>query len=396
MAQKCKVGWKEYWPFLDTFTDFSTEEGLNLLENYLKNKYTIHWSSSCNSLNLSDSCQPSPRTPADERPFNFSEKVTSNSKTLNNPDLSPISDLCLAFNACTLNDNSYSENQPRPKKTLDVKKAVNPEDEAFVQNMLNPGLCPYLCVEKACDVFAKRIILGLRLSPSPDKDLIVKCLKNEAKRLQQTVASYMDDPRFYCVDFHLIHSRLAQLVAQKLKSDNSFLDDMEDFSAVLKEISSTTDKNCDIFSSDEDDTFIYKNSPKENKDQYNKKRKGISVQIKCLATNILRWLADWKSDIPANNICNEEDCIDIWADLFKCHCPWQTEQFYRNCRKNASLKRTQIKNRDGTTLSSSPKLGTEYISRRLRFDSGKLFFLLSNKFSFHKKYILLILQKEIH
>ncbi|XP_047121211.1 ankyrin repeat and LEM domain-containing protein 2 isoform X2 [Schistocerca piceifrons] len=43
LAHETKVGWKEYWPFLGTFTDFATKEGLDLLEAYMKKRFQETW-----------------------------------------------------------------------------------------------------------------------------------------------------------------------------------------------------------------------------------------------------------------------------------------------------------------------------------------------------------------
>ncbi|XP_071950442.1 ankyrin repeat and LEM domain-containing protein 2-like isoform X2 [Antedon mediterranea] len=46
IAQSMSVPWSEYWEFLDKFADFSTDEGLQLLENYLKHRNCIKTSCS--------------------------------------------------------------------------------------------------------------------------------------------------------------------------------------------------------------------------------------------------------------------------------------------------------------------------------------------------------------
>lgn len=36
LAKEFHVSWKEYWPFLDKFIDLASEDGLKLLEEYLR------------------------------------------------------------------------------------------------------------------------------------------------------------------------------------------------------------------------------------------------------------------------------------------------------------------------------------------------------------------------
>ena len=45
MVKSQNVSWCEYWKFLDCFTDFSTSEGLEKLEKYLKARTEVHRSS---------------------------------------------------------------------------------------------------------------------------------------------------------------------------------------------------------------------------------------------------------------------------------------------------------------------------------------------------------------
>ncbi|CAI9725426.1 repeat and LEM domain-containing 2 [Octopus vulgaris] len=39
LAQKCKFDWREYWDFLDSYTDISKPDGLEKLETYLQNQF---------------------------------------------------------------------------------------------------------------------------------------------------------------------------------------------------------------------------------------------------------------------------------------------------------------------------------------------------------------------
>lgn len=39
LAKQHNIRWKEYWPFLGIFTDFCTLEGINKLEEHLKDKF---------------------------------------------------------------------------------------------------------------------------------------------------------------------------------------------------------------------------------------------------------------------------------------------------------------------------------------------------------------------
>lgn len=39
LAQEWKVPWKEYWPFLDSYVDLNSPEGLQKLEDYLRKRF---------------------------------------------------------------------------------------------------------------------------------------------------------------------------------------------------------------------------------------------------------------------------------------------------------------------------------------------------------------------
>lgn len=350
-------------------------EGLGLLEDYLKNKFTAQWNSSSNE-SFTESLQMTPKTPIEKikdfpRFGDNASDVFEKSPVKSSNALSPMSDLCVALKSLNMNDNSY-KNSPNYNKFRkpDIKSTLTTnEDDSVVNNFLNPGLNPYFCVEKSCQVFAKRLGLGFSHALTAENEMIVEYLKTEMKHLQQTVASYTDDPRFRSVDFHSLHSRVAQLVAQKLKFDNQFVDDLEVLKKELYNISLLNIKNGESLSSDEEDTIhVFRQNLYKN-DKSRKKNKDINTQIKCIATNILKWIEDKTIDTSMKALKTEEECITAWAVLDTCTCSWQTEQFLRNCRKNASFKRNQIKNKDETEiLSSSPKSAIDIVSKRLLFE----------------------------
>lgn len=41
LAEKKKIGWAEYWPFLDKIIDLKSDKGLDLLEEYLKQRFNV-------------------------------------------------------------------------------------------------------------------------------------------------------------------------------------------------------------------------------------------------------------------------------------------------------------------------------------------------------------------
>lgn len=40
LAEKKKVGWAEYWPFLNKIVNLKSDRGLDLLEKYLKQRFS--------------------------------------------------------------------------------------------------------------------------------------------------------------------------------------------------------------------------------------------------------------------------------------------------------------------------------------------------------------------
>ncbi|XP_013149091.1 PREDICTED: uncharacterized protein LOC106111508 isoform X2 [Papilio polytes] len=337
LAEEMKVSWKEYWPFLDTFTDLRTKEGLTLLENYLKSKYEV----AC-SIVYNDSCAQ----------YQHTDELSLSAITLNTTQspvkelLSPISDLCAAMKSCTITDRpSYW------KRTDPIRQRLCRQPNLKINGDISPvnhTVNQLLCIERTCQVFAKRIADALVFSLTAEPEVASDSLKSEAKHLQHTIFTYMDDERFKTINFALLHSRLAQLVVFKLKQKTKELDDVNFLVEFLVKLRCPND---DIFSSDDErKNFSYRSRVKMSH--------VINEHVRCLSSFICEELTE--TDESKGPAVSETECSEIWSRAGKCRCDWNIEVFERNSKKNASFR----KNR--STLSSSPK--SESFIRRLMFD----------------------------
>lgn len=341
------VGWKEYWPFLDTFTDLRSSEGLKLFEDYLKAKYetacSFAYSDSINHLNLT----------AEDLSFSkISLANVSQSSPAPEQILSPISELCMAMKTCKITDRP-----PHWSKTDPIRQRLcrqpNPNPKPILTNgdtpPINHTVSQLLCIERTCQVFAKRIADALTFSLTAEPETAGESLKSEAKHLQHTIHSYMDDQRFQEINFALIHSRLAQLVVFKLKNQTKDLDDINNLVEFLVKLRCPND---DIFSSDEErKPFSYRT----NRVKINHV---IDSHVRCLASFICEELVE--ADVTKGPAVSESECGEIWQNAGKCRCDWKIEFYERNSKKNASFR----KNR--SILSTSPK--SDSFVRRLSFD----------------------------
>lgn len=343
MAHEGNVGWKEYWPFLGTYTDISTKEGLDLLETYLKNKYLKKCDNEENNGKETLDCGKNvPDKSADQTPQKSGSAL---------PD-SPMTDLCAAFNACSLDDNSSADTF-MPKAYLPGKsyyqvygKCANCEDELFINALSNPGISPFLYVDKSCQVFGKRIsdYLLLRATGACNfsEEMVSEFIHVEAKHLQSVISSFMDDARFVCVDFHLVHSRISTIVSEKLK--NLPQDDLE---IVVGSLSTPTAaiKNPDYLSSDEEESSTPPGSLQYRSHKRVNKRPELLIEshANCLINNIRKSLEQYVSDRPdlqsEIKVNSEEECLRVWSDAISCPCQLQINQFPRLSRQRSSFKR---------------------------------------------------------
>jgi len=378
LAQEFKVGWNEYWPFLDTFTNLASQDGLQKLEDYLKKRFLGAWQQQ-NDCDVSDTVFER----YDNRKHGCAtvSPESSESQSIGNEVVSPVSDLCLAFKACSLSDVSPG----KPLVQSESRNARNvcsyqgrdgnagAEDEALLDVLLNPGLSPFLYVDKSCHVFAKRVFDGLAVVAHNAQigDALLDVLRPEIRHLQGLVSSFKDDARFVSVDFDLVHSRIAELVAAKLVE---LTGDELDF--IVLGLKSALSPSCCFNSDEEDDVIVsYRNTHTYADRQ--REREGERDQIRCIAEHILGALDKREGDKQRNKDSsaasliraqNEEECIKIWSEAIKCWCFRQSQNFVRNARKTSSYKRRYSVRYMPTKNKANAVSSLDGITRRLAFD----------------------------
>nr|CAD7264626.1 unnamed protein product [Timema shepardi] len=354
LAHEFNVQWKEFWPFLNTFVDLSSQDGLQRLEEYLRIKFTL-----------------AGRKSVTNDPQESQTSIGNTSKnTSDNSIVSPITDLCLAFKACTLIDCGNVRPTANGKRVLSFPKcdeAVT-EKESYYSPLTNAQLDPFVYIEKSCQVYARRIFVGLvhvsvvgRLQSRENP--VLEMLKPEMNHFQSLVSSYLLDCKFENFDFSLTHSRISVIVATKLcdlpMDDKEFIVlSLENILNLAKEVN---------FSDEEDVININERTYRKQKCTTVTKVLDNINQVKCISKHILSALERSKENSSRNeHVGSLQECMHAWSVAEKCSCSWNTGNFLRNSRKSSSLKRNQAKkfNMNKNVISFERK------SEGLKLDSG--------------------------
>lgn len=216
LAKDHNVGWKEHWDFLNEFMDISSADGLEKFEKYLSSK---------NEQKIKP-----PMSGA------VSKVLTGQKREI--WEMSPLSTICRDLSNI---------------KSRIVSKLLYGEDNAqrteptSVATPTSPNACnAYQCVEKSCQVFAKRLQKQIGCN-TRNIALINDALTCELNRLKSLVCSYKEDTRFFAVDFRSAHSRFAHLIVRFLLEDPSVITDTEsvnEFQTSLQQILESKQKNC--------------------------------------------------------------------------------------------------------------------------------------------------------
>lgn len=278
LASQYDISWKEYWHFLDSFVDITSEEGLIQFENYLKERVLNTTASMCSMQTEFSIC----------------------GESIN--ETSSISDLCRAFQAIKLNctNDSFQDE-------LDANISIN--------------FSPFLGLERACQVFATRFSKNIF---NNDDESLISILETEIEQFEGVILSYMNDNRFSDIDFSCVHCRLSYLIAQKVNSKYDSV--CEKIELLIGDCS----PSFECFSSDDECG--------NQKDSVQIIGTSIRNQLLCLAHSILNYL-NQNLEPYCDNV-TEKDCIRIWGNLTSCPCVLYARRSRKNTnlQRNNSRK----------------------------------------------------------
>lgn len=316
LAKMFNVGWKEYWPFLGTFTDLTSKEGLNTLENYLKNMFlTAYAELYTNLINKQMIDSESSSGGNSDTSINIIQNSTTNIM------VSPMSELCRNFEACNLSDSPSKEIRPSNPITISNNSQLHGTNRSdCVFNYLTQiGMSPCLCVEKSCQVFGNRFAHQILYQMDNVTAHTIDALETEIKHLKSLIGSFMDDPAFTnIIKLQSVHSRIAYLIACKLKQC-IFDDELDEKIIILEAVIQKYDKMVDVFSSDDEEFNNYSRQIKFVR----KKSTVNSKQVICLIQNVIKSLeCDSENELMYAN--TEEECIKAWSNAIPCNCVWKS------------------------------------------------------------------------
>lgn len=315
LAKAQNIGWKELWSFLGEFVDIASTDGLTKLENYLQQK-------------IDEKMKPPQSLPL------HAERFSSASI-----EASPLSSICRNFNKFNLTRDSNLADSPRvqPAQTTPASPSA---------------FHAYLCVEKSCQVFAKRLMKPIT-QQSNNLVVINDALTTELGRLKSLVCSYKEDARFFAIDFRAAHSRFAHILVAMLKeladvNDNNHMC-IEDVETCLNQILLAKEK------------ALASNS--NNNNGPNDTATNVQ-QLNCLIKFILKRIKARNDVISPETLTTERDCFDVWSAEEKCDCEWTNQSGSSKVNRNIKRRLDISQKMNGLTLNTASDDDELYWVRR--------------------------------
>lgn len=315
LAREQNVNWKEYWSFLGGFIDISSQNGLEKLEAHLKKNKIIHNGGGNDKSN--------------------DEQLMITSMSAHNLS---VSSLCGALDKLNVRENNRSLTNHHNTTTTLTTAAATANNDLSCDTLITSQNA-YLCAEKSCQVYAKRMT-KLIVQNLSSIVLINDSLKSELKRLKSLIFSYREDIRFQAVNFQSIHSRFADLIVAYLKYDHSDID-LNRVHDVLQQIYKIKSLKSKQLTTETTSATLESTT--------------IDLHLDCLLQFLFHYLNQKDNIIPPEIFTTERDCVDIWSVEQKCKCIWKTDnsttRFTRSIKRNS--KRSFSKNE--STLNESQK-----------------------------------------
>lgn len=220
------------------------------------------------------------------------------------------------------------------------------------QNIISPApLTAYLCVEKSCQVYAKRVIKVI-VNNFDNTVTLNAALNAELVRLESLVCSYKDDVRFKRINFQCVHSRFAHLILTYLLDDDATYRNLvprleHSFQAIL---SARTRLASDEESQQLGASTIMMEGQRVGPAEAGPATiNGVDAAVcdtikttshsKCLSSYLIRFAkpeADGtlRKAVGPENLKTEKDCEVVWSNESRCECEWNSRNAGQGVNSN--------------------------------------------------------------
>lgn len=319
LAKERNVGWSEYWSFLDNFANLTTPGGLQQLEQHFRNRL--------------EQMARDQQLQGKRNSLGGGEKRDKEEK-LN------ISDICDRLNELHLNN----------ALKVQVVNGDSNNNNNNNNNEVGQTLNAFLCVEKSCQVYAKRAMKRIVGGGGESAEQLNVTFSAELTRLESLVCSYKDDQRFRRIDFQAVHSRFAHLVLTYLLEDEgSYKELLPRFKRALVAIRSAEVRLHGVEAGLQELRIEQKEVDERNGGEV----KSTTGHSRCLAKFLLTYAENEEEKIRLGQglakLVAEEDCQRVWSAEARCDCAWvvprQQTATGQSAKSNSHALRLRDKNK---------------------------------------------------
>jgi hypothetical protein len=281
------VEWKEFWEFLNRHIDIRSNDGLQSLENYFKQKEK---QSELGETSMTPSNEESPIKRALNESFGLSA-------------------ICAGFNSIALNDDkpkNFRNGLMSPSSSISKANLINSFQTAATTPTSSPQSFPlanpFMCIEQSCRTFSRRLASLLESENVQDQNSYEKNLVKEINKLNISIDSYKRDQRFKVVNFQKIHARYCYLLVSHLKENNVNVKYLRNFTPLMSKVYTLASQ--------------FATGGIDSKDV------PLKVHALCLSKFLKNYIERQEKVYSANNVDTETSCVDAWngPEIIECSC----------------------------------------------------------------------------